>query len=359
LWAQEYERDVADVLQLEGEIARAIASRIRIELTANETRRLAGRRINPEAQQAYLRGRYYSYNMTDHDQLESIRNFEEAIRLQPDFGAAYAGVAFGWITRFDLGFAPFNEAEPAAREAATKATQLVPDLPDGHTTLADLSWFDWNWKAAEPEFRRAIELDPNYLDARNDYSYFLIIQGRLPEAIAQIERAAALDPFSPLVHVTFGLALARSRRYPEARQHFERVYELDPQSPIALRNLAGVAEQTGDFEKTLSLIEQQLRARGGDILQVPQAGRVYAKQGRRADAQQVLANVTRPGSQATAWQVASLYFALGDKDGGFEWLTKAFDRREVVLLLKTDPLFDSIHSDPRFQALLRRLGVPD
>jgi tetratricopeptide (TPR) repeat protein len=159
--------------------------------------------------------------------------------------------------------------------------------------------------------------------------------------------------------VTFGLALYRARRYPEARQHFERAFELDPQSPIALRNLANVAEQTGDFEKTLSLIEQQLRARGGDILQVAQAGRIYAKQGRRADALQVLTNVTKPESRVSAWQVASLYFALGDKDGGFEWLTKAFDRREVVLLLKTDPLFESVHSDPRFQALLRRLGVPD
>ncbi len=360
LWAQDYERDVGDVLSLEVAIAQSIASRIRIELTADETRRLVGRRINPEAQEAYFRGRYYSWNFNDRDQAESIRNFEEAVRLQPDFAAAYAGMAVGWETRVILGFVPFDEGDGPAHAAAIKAGQLDPNLPDVHDALGVVCYgFDWAWTRCEKEFRRAIELDSNYVDARNDYSYFLIIQGRLPEAIAQIERAAALDPLNPGVQITFGLALARSRRYSEATQHFNRVLELEPENPIARRNLTTVAEYSGDFEMASRLLGQQLRSRGGDIMQVPQAGRIFAKQGRQADAQRVLANVTKPGSQVSAMQVASLYFALGDKDRGFKWLTQAFDRREVVVLLKTDPLFDSVHSDPRFQALLRRLGVPD
>jgi serine/threonine protein kinase/Tfp pilus assembly protein PilF len=360
LWAQEYERDLADVLSLEGEVARSIASQIRIQLTPSETQRLAGRRINPEALDAYLRGTYYGWNFNAKDTAEALVDFEEAVRLQPDFAAAYAGIAGAWTGSFDLGFKSRQEAEGPAREAARKAIQLDPDLPDGHTVTADLCLFDWDWRAAEKEYRRALELGPNIAGVRNDYSYFLILQGRLPEAIAQIEQGAALDPLSSGIHITFGLALDRAGRYPEAKQQFQQAFDLDPQSGVAAGNLMTVAEHMGETEAVLSRAEQRVRARGGDVMQSAAVGRLYAKLGRRKDAEAVLANVTRPESREGNVAVAALYIALGDKKNGLERLAKDVDaRRSSVLMLKTNQLFESVRSDPEFQALLRRMGLSD
>jgi Tfp pilus assembly protein PilF len=330
VWAQEFERDAADVLGLEGEIARAIASAIRVTLTRDEINRLGSHRINPDAFDAYLRGRYFSWNFNDHDQAESIRHFQDAIRFQPDFAAAHAGVASGWITRVVLGFIPYADGAGPGRAAAQKALQLDPDLPDAHEAMGNvLANFDWNWSAGEKEFQRAIELDPNLPDPLNDYSYFLVLQGRLPEAIASIERAAALDPLNPGIQVTYGLAL-----------------------------LLSVAEMTGDLPSARQMVERGVRARNGDVMQSPIAGRLFAKLGRGAQARQVLANVTRPGASASPSAVAALCAALGDTDQAFEWLHKAIDSRRISLTLKTDAAFDPIRADARFGDVLRRMGLP-
>jgi TolB-like protein/Tfp pilus assembly protein PilF len=359
VWAQEFERDAADVLGLEGEIARAIASAIRVTLTRDEINRLGSHRINPDAFDAYLRGRYFSWNFNDHDQAESIRHFQDAIRFQPDFAAAHAGVASGWITRVVLGFIPYADGAGPGRAAAQKALQLDPDLPDAHEAMGNvLANFDWNWSAGEKEFQRAIELDPNLPDPLNDYSYFLVLQGRLPEAIASIERAAALDPLNPGIQVTYGLALLRARRYTEAEPHARRALELDPADQTARGLLLSVAEMTGDLPSARQMVERGVRARNGDVMQSPIAGRLFAKLGRGAQARQVLANVTRPGASASPSAVAALCAALGDTDQAFEWLHKAIDSRRISLTLKTDAAFDPIRADARFGDVLRRMGLP-
>jgi TolB-like protein/Tfp pilus assembly protein PilF len=354
LWAQQYERDAADALKLEGEVAQSIAHEIRLQLTPEEIKRLAGRRISPEAREAFLRGRYFSWNFNDHDQVECVRNFEEAARLQPDFAAAYAGIALCWTARVNLGFLSPREAEGPARNAAAKAMELDPELPDSRDSRAVVAYtFEWDWDGAEKALRELVVQFPNYVDARNDYSYLLLITGRLPEAVAQMERAVALDPLNPGLRVTYGLTLARSRRYQEAEEQGRRGLELDPQGRIGPAILLGVAEQTKDPATVLKQLEDNLRPRGASVMNSALAGRLFVRMGRREDAQQIVANLLKPGARPAPIQMASLYLALGDKDQCFTWLRKGVEDHQG-LLLKTDPLFDSVRSDPRFVDLLRR-----
>ena len=361
LWANEYERDMADVLKLEAEVARAIAQEIRIQVTSEEHNRMAGaRRINPAAQEAYLLGRYHRWKLNEQDLQQGIDYFEQAIKLQPDFAAAYAGLATAWHERGVWGAKGFREVEEPSRTASLKALELDPNLSEAHTALAEgLSTYDWNWLDAEKEHQRALDLDPNNLDARVYYALFLMALGRHQEAIAQMERAAALDPLSSDIQSTFGRVLFRARKYDEAVPHFLRAIELDTQNYGAYTRLAEVYEQTGKLQEALALVEQSLRIRGADLTKSAALARIYALVGRRSEASRVIERVSKPGSKPTGQDVALIYFALGDNDVGFQWLTRAFDQRELVVYVRADPRFDSVRSDPRFETLVRRLGMPD
>jgi tetratricopeptide (TPR) repeat protein len=269
-------------------------------------------------------------------------------------------MSMAWYERGVWGAKGFREVEGPSRTAALKALELDPNLSEAHSALSEVFFgYDWNWSGAETEHHRALDLDPNDLDARVRYAGFLMALSRHPEAIAQIERAAALDPLSSGVQSTFGRVLFRARKYEEAVPHFLRAIELDTQNYGAYTRLAEVYEQTGKLQEALTLVEQSLRIRGADLTKSAALGRVYALVGRRSDALKVIAQVTKPGSQATGQDVALAYFALRDNDRGFQWLTRAFDQREFIVYVKADPRFDSIRSDPRFQELVRRMGMPD
>jgi TolB-like protein/DNA-binding winged helix-turn-helix (wHTH) protein/Tfp pilus assembly protein PilF len=361
LWANDYERDMADVLRLEAEVSRAIAQEIGIQVTSEDRRRMGGaRRINPAAQEAYLLGRYHRWKLDEQDLRQSIDYFEHAVKLQPDFAAAYSGMSIAWFERGVWGAKGFREVEGPSRTAALKALELDPNLSEAHSALSEVFFgYDWNWSGAEIEHHRALDLDPNNLDARVRYASFLMALSRHPEAIAQIERAAALDPLSSGVQSTFGRVLFRARKYEEAVPHFLRAIELDTQNYGAYTRLAEVYEQTGKLQEALALVEQSLRIRGADLTKSAALGRIYALVGRRSDALKVIAQVTKPGSQPTGQDVALAYFALGDNDRGFQWLTRAFDQRELIVYVMADPRFDSVRSDPRFQNLVSRMGMPD
>jgi TolB-like protein/DNA-binding winged helix-turn-helix (wHTH) protein len=361
LWANDYERDLADVLRLEAEVSGAIAQEIGIQVTSEERGRMGGaRRINPAAQEAYLLGRYHRWKLNEQDLRQSIDYFEQAVKLQPDFAAAYSGMSLAWYERGVWGAKGFREVEEPSRTAALKALALDPNLSEGHSALSEVFFgYDWNWSGAETEHHRALDLDPNDLDARVRYANFLMALSRHSEAIAQIERAAAIDPLSSGVQSTFGRVLFRARKYEEAAPHFLRAIELDTQNYGAYTRLAEVYEQTGKLQGALALVEQSLRIRGADLTKSAALGRIYALVGRRSDALKVIAKVTKPGSQPTGQDVALAYFALGDNDRGFQWLTRAFDQRQLIVYVKADPRFDSVRSDPRFQNLVRRMTMPD
>jgi serine/threonine protein kinase/Tfp pilus assembly protein PilF len=361
LWAQEYDREISDVLKLEGEVARAIAQEIRIQVTPEERTRLtAAHSIDPAAQEAFLLGRYHGWKFNEKDLSEAIGHFNRAIQLQPDFAASYALLSRTWIERGVWGGMGFREVEAPARTAALKALELDPNLAEAHTCRAHiLSDYDWDWSGAEKEYQRAVDLDPNSLDAHNFYSVLLMTLGRFPQAIQEAERAVALDPVSSAIHSTLGRVLYRARRYDAAVPQFKRAIELDSQNFGAYTRLAEVYLQTGKAQEAVDLIEQSLRIRGADLSKSSVLGVAYALAGRREDALAILRRVTAGNPSRGEHEDALLYFALGDKNRGFEWLTRAYDRRQLVIFDKFDPRFDSVRSDPRFQELVRRLRIPD
>jgi TolB-like protein/DNA-binding winged helix-turn-helix (wHTH) protein/Flp pilus assembly protein TadD len=361
LWAKNYDRDISDVLRLEGEVATAIAQEIEVQVTPEAARHFRSfPKIPTAAQEEYLLAQYEQGKRDETHLQQAIHHFERAIEIEPNFAAAYAGLAHAWLQRGVWGAVAFREPEVPARTAAFKAIELDPDLAEAHAVLAQLLMiYDWAWVTAEQEFHRAIELDPNGVYAHAYYAILLEGLGRFPEAISEVQRALTLDPLSATVESEYGRVLFRARRYEEAIRHLQRSIELDPQTYGSYWRLADVYEQIGRTQEALALIRQELQMRDAEPMQSAELASIYALIGRRGDAVNILSHVAgsdyyRGGAQT----IALAYFALGDRDRGFQWLTRAFDQREMVLFIGIDPRYDNVRKDPRFEALVRRLNFP-
>jgi eukaryotic-like serine/threonine-protein kinase len=349
VWAREYERDAADVLKLEAEVARTIAQEIQAHLTPEEAGRLASaRRISPDAREAFLLGRYHQFKDNEADLRRAIEYFERAIRLQPDYAAAYAGLS---LTARLLKTRGFTREEGAARTAALKAIELDPNLGEAHAAMTVIKIEDWEWTAAEAEAQRALEL--NCVD--ESYMSLLTITGRHAQAIAVAEHAAKLDPLSSVIKSNFGIVLYCARRYDDALSQLKRSIDLEPRNFAADLMLGVTYEMLGQPQEALAIFERR-----PDLRESPYIARAYALLGRRDDALRVLNGLEKQGGAFDFQEMAIAYFALGDKDRGFEWLTKAFDERSgYIPWANVQPAFDGIRDDPRFKALVAGLKLPD
>jgi TolB-like protein/Flp pilus assembly protein TadD len=355
LWARDYERDLTDVLKLQSEVARAVADEIRTQVTAEERARLAStRRVKPQAHEAYLLGRFHFNKVNEQGCKEAIKYFERAIKLDPDYAAAYAGLSRAWQFRGVLGSKDFREVESLAREPALKAIALDEQLAEAHISLGNIKYhYDWDWAGSEQEFRRAVELDPGGLDTHLYYGYLLMHLGRNDEAIRESQIALRLDPVSSRTQSALGRILYRARRYKEALPHLERAFELDPRSVEANYRLGDVYAQMGRYDEAIAAFEKirEVMPEGGWF----QAGiaRVYALRGRQHEARQMISGV-----KAAPYAIAGVYAALGDKDEAFRILEKAIGERQFIAPLKVEPPLENLHSDPRWQALLHRMNFP-
>ncbi|MFY9608027.1 MAG: protein kinase [Blastocatellia bacterium] len=355
LWARDYERDLADVLKLQSEVARAVADEIRIQVTAEERARLASARsVNPQAQEAYLLGRFHLRNHNEEDLKKAIEHFERAIHLAPDYAAAYAGLAAAWLERGVWGAKEFKEVEAPARNAALKAIELDADNAEAHAAVAQVKFvYDWDWAGAEEEFKRALGFDPGSLYAHFYYATMLMALGRHDEAIREMQSAEQMDPLSSMVRSTFGRVLYRARKYEEAALHLKRAIELDSRNYSAYVRLGDVYAQLGSYDEALAAFEKagELRSDGFHAARI---ARIYALMGRLREARQMLSGV-----KAGAFDLAAVYVAVADKDEAFRILEKAIEERDSLLVFfKEDPNFDDLHSDPRWKALLRRMNFP-
>jgi TolB-like protein/Tfp pilus assembly protein PilF len=359
LCSQAYDHEGADLLSIEADVARAIAQEIRARITPQEREHLArAGNINPAAQEAYLLGSYHVVRPTEPDLRQAIEYFEKAIRLQPDYAPAYAGLSQAWQDIGAFGWAGFHDTDRPARQAAEKALDLDPNLAAAHGQLGHLfMMYDWDWSGAEREVRRAVELDPNNLLARVVLGDLLTALGRFPEALEQKRRAVAVDPLSAVAQSSYGRTLYRARRYEEAIAHLQRAIELEPQVTLHPHRLADVYEQMGRIQDALPIRQKQAEA-GADSYSLASLSRIYARLGRHQEAQAALAKAIR-GEPPSVLALALAYFALGDKDRCFEWLNKGVDDRQNVLFWKIDPQLDPVRSDPRFQALIARLKMPE
>jgi TolB-like protein/tetratricopeptide (TPR) repeat protein len=357
LWARNYERVLGDVLTLQSELALAIGEQISVEVTADERVRIAsGGTDNPAAVQEYLIGRYHMWRDTVADQERAIAHFARAAELDPAYARAYAGAAHAWW-KLGLWGQRLPETELPARDAVKKALQLDPALPEALVVQADLlRLYDRDLQRAEELAKRALTLQPHSVDAHYTYAFVLMTLGRSPEAVKHMEAAAQLDPFSPAIQSDLGRVLYRARRYDDSLVHLHRALELEPgMHPVINRLLTRVYEQMGKYDRAISALER------GDLdrysYQVTRA-RLLARMGERREARSLLegarANPARPDGSLTA----SAYVALGDFDTAFNMLFEDVeDDRAGPNFVAVDPLYDDLHSDPRWPELVRRINT--
>ena len=356
LWARDYESDLTDVLKLQSDVARAVADEIRIQITPEKRARLASARsVNAQAHEAYLLGRYHYSRNNEQGWKQAIEYFERAIQIDPNYAAAYAGLSDAWIFRGLTGTVDFKEAESPTRAAALKAIELDEQLAEAHLSLARIKQqYDWDWAGAEQEIGRALELDPGSLDVHTDYGYLLMHLGRLDEAIREGQIVVQLDPISSATHSALGRFLYRAHRYEEALPHLLRAVELEPRGLVANVRLGDLYVQLGRYDEAIAAYKKAREVDPNGRNFQAAVARVYALMGRHREARQMVG-----GLKANPYIIAAVYAALGDKDEAFGILEKAVEKRQLITPLKVEPPLESLHSDPRWKALLRRMNLPN
>lgn len=364
LWAESYEGDLSSVLTLQREVANAIANAIQVKLTPNEQEHLASRLpINPQAHEAYLLGRYFWNRRTEEGLNKAIDYFQQATEKDSSYAPAYAGLAdaYGLLGFAEYGALSPKEAVPKAEAAANRALKIDETLAEAHTALGAIKHrFEWDWPGAEREFKRAIELNPNYATAYHWYALYLASVGRMDEAVTVAKRGRELDPLSLIVNTGFGRVLYCARRHDEAIEQLSRTLELDPSFPVAhyWRGLA--YEQKGMHKEAIADLVQ-LRTLSVSPLRIAGLGNVYAVSGEKGKAQAILSELEDLSRKryVSPYDMAAIYSGLGDKDQTFRWLEKTYEEREGALVyLNVEPMFDTVRSDPRFKDLVHRIGLP-
>lgn len=363
LWAESYERDVRDVLALEGDLARAIAHQVHLQLTpGNHANLMETRKLNPEAHEAYLKGLYYWGKLTEVDVRKSIMYFDEAIRLAPDFAPAYARLAFSYnLLASNLYVAP-QDGYPKAKELARRALGIDANLANAHAALGfAVESFDWDWRAAEAEYRWANELEPNGQGAHQVYALYLSKTGRHKEAIAEMTRSAELDPLSVLTLWNLGWIYWSAAQPERAVEQFRKILEIDPNSPDGHQGLGMLYAVQKQHQDGIAELQTAVKLSPEDSWMKAWLGYAYAVAGRKKEALEVVSDLERTSRRkyVSAYLIATVYAGLGNEDATFRWLEKAFEQRDTqILTLKLDPLFESARSDPRFEPFVRRVGFP-
>jgi TolB-like protein/Flp pilus assembly protein TadD len=366
LWAGSYERNVADVLRLQDEVAGAIASEVRSKILKLPGQAKAhvpsARTVNPEAYELYLRGRYFWNKRTAKGFQEAIAYFKRAIELDPGYAAAYAGLAdcYGLLPYYTN--LPPDEADQKAIAAATKALEIYPDLAEAYATLAATGPNRWDWLEAERQFRRAIQLNPSYATVHLWYGDCLQQMGRLDEASTEFSKAHELDPLS--LPISFDVAYQSYvlRNYDLALEQGLRLLDMDSNFANAHIVLGLTYEAKGAYGKAVSEFQTGRSLDPGNPLMLSYLGHAYGAGGRREDAQEVLRELNALAMQqpVSAFHFAVVHIGLGENDRAFELLNKAWDERYSMMgWLKVDPFFDNLRPDPRFNALVRRMGFPE
>jgi len=363
LWARSYERDLRDILALQGEVAQAIAREVQVKLTPQEQARLArARPLHPEAHDAYLKGRYF-WNMRNENALRrGLQYFQQAIETDPNYAVAYAGLADSYTILADNKFSPPEECYPKARVAALKALEIDDSLAEAHVSLAHiLRGYDWDWSGAAREYQRGIELNPGYATAHHWYAMFLSAMGRHAEAITQIRKARELDPLSIRINANVGYVLYFAREYDQAVEELRKALELDPNDIASHAYLGLVYSQKAMHQEAIAAsrrAHQLSVGRGAPPLYHAYA---YGVGGKRGEALKMLAELQNPSRQShlPPVLVAAVHAGLGDKQEALTWLEKAYAERAAdLVMLKVDPMFDPLRSDSRFRDLLRRMNFP-
>jgi serine/threonine-protein kinase len=361
LWAKSYERDLRDILTLQSAVAKAIADEIQIKLTPQEQAHLAtSRQVNPEAFEAYLAGRFYWNKRTAEGLEKSIGYFQRAITKDPNYALAYAGLADSYHVLPELSAVPVEVAFPKARSAALKALEIDNSLGEAHSALANVKEdYDWDWKGAEEEYKRAIELNPGQVLAHASYSNLLFELGRLPEAVSEARVAQQLDPLSAIANDNLSGVLYYAGEYDQAVEQCRKTLDIDPMSPQAHRHLGQVYVQKQFYGEAVSELKKAMELSRGSTEALAELGYVFGVSGKKDDARHVLLEI-KSSTDASAYRLAIVYAGLAEKEKALEALKEAVNRRSPgVVHLKVSPVFQDLRSDERFQELLIYMGLTD
>jgi TolB-like protein/DNA-binding winged helix-turn-helix (wHTH) protein len=370
IWANSYERELEDTLQLQEEVARDIAQRISANLASLSGRHAASPyALNIEAYEDYLKGRNYIRRMIQDDVVKGMDFLQRSIQRDPNYAPAYSELSFAnWVLAVFF-HRPPGEVVPKSKKAALKALALDENLADAHCLLGLIyGMYEWNWAAGERELTRAIQTDPNSSFTRSEYAfYYLDPMGRKTEAIQEVNTALELDPFSPMQHANASYVFLAARQYDQAIKEGRRAVEIDPGFPPGHLNLASALQANGMEEEGFTEWLRYLSL-SGDAALAEELESAAKKDFGQSDPWQKFAQIflryylqkskskTQP---AWAINIAWAYTYLGDKDKAIEWLDRAYQERSMELYaLAVDPSVDPLRSDPRFQDLLRRIGLP-
>jgi TolB-like protein/DNA-binding winged helix-turn-helix (wHTH) protein/Tfp pilus assembly protein PilF len=363
LWAADYDRDLHDVLDLQSEVARAIAGEVRIKITPAEQRLLVPKRTFARAAiDNYLQGRYFWNRRTEQDLRKAIGYFESAINADANYAPAYAGLAdsYNQLGTVMIGVMPALEARRTGETAARKGLEIDNELAEAHAALAYVNLFNWNWATAEEEFKRSIELNPNYASAHSHYAHYLVARERVNEALAEINRAQELDPLSLQIGSSRGFILENARHHEEAIEQLRRVIAIDPNHYQANWYLGLTYLANGQNDQAIATSEKAVAVSGRAPAALGVLGFAYAAAGRKREANKILDELLQLQKQRylTPMAPAYVYIGLGHKDQAFAWLEKAYQERSNHLaFLKVSPTVDSLRADPRFVDLLRWTGL--
>jgi serine/threonine-protein kinase len=363
LWGQQYNRKPSDLLAVQNDIAKEVSQRLGGQASAATQQEMTkGSTGNPEAYQLYLKGKYYTDKLTKDGLARGIDYFNQAIAIDPNYGLAYNGLAFNYINQ-DGWYMGGAEAGPKAKEAAHKALAIDPMDGGAHLALAiESQWYEWNWALAESEFKRAIELNPNDAEAHGYYSWFLAPMGRGQEALVEAKRGQQIAPLSSLGNFFVASVLVFTRQWDPAIQQLHSDIELEPNFWFDHCFLGRAYEAKGRLPEAIAEFQSALALEKDNTEIWSGLGHAYALSGNKSEAQKVLSHLNELSgrSYVSPYSHAIVYAGLGEKDQVFAWLERAYKERSYFLAvyLTTDSRLDSLHADPRFVDLKRRVGLP-
>lgn len=359
LWAESYDRDVQDILNLQKELAHQITREIRVTLSPSEEKQLTTTAtVNPHAHELYLEGRYFWNQRTKEALNKAAGFFQQSIAADPNYAQAYAGLADTYVELVGFGNIDPVKGISEARAAAEKAIALNDSAAEPHAALGYLIAAGWDWKDSEKEFQKALEINPGYNVALYQSAFLQSLYGHHDEAIRLARKALDTDPLSPIVLYRAGRVEFHARHYDEAVQLFSRILELNPNDPLGSYGLGLASQAQGNHEQAIAYFQRENLNHGLDVASAK------ASEGRKDEARRDLAAILETTKKQNVYLrpglVAEVFASLGDKDEAMRWLEKGFKERDAWLaLLKVWPAFDPLRSDPRFQDLLKRMQFPE
>lgn len=362
LWSERYDRQMEDVFDIQDEISLSIVGALRVKLLGEEKEQVLKRYTeNAEAHRLYLKGLYFTSRGTKEGAQKGIEHFQQAVELDPGYALAFAGLAdaYCWLSHL---YAEPKAVLEKARAAARTALELDETLAEAHVALGLVKlWYDWEWPEVEREFRRAIELNPSHAEAHHWYAFYLTAMKRFDEGRIEVKLALALDPLSLMIQSMSGWCLYFARRYDEAIAQFRQSLELEPNFFISYWGLGWTYIQQGHYQAAITELNRALPLSGGGTEILAALGHAYARLGERREARQWLDQLEQLAGQryVSPFYRALVYVGLGEREQACAALLEACDDRfEWLTQCKVDPVWDTLHSEPRFQELLRRMGLP-